>query len=85
MWRGYEDALRLYHDVMIAEWINRGYNNTMPFLYDYENPTTGILPPWVGDEAIHASHRSNLLRKEPEYYLQFGWTEGPELEYVWPV
>lgn len=34
---------------------------------------------------MHASHRSNLLRKEPEYYTQFGWTEPPDLPYVWPV
>lgn len=34
---------------------------------------------------MHASHRSNLLRKEPEHYTQFGWTEPPDLAYVWPV
>ena len=34
---------------------------------------------------MHASHRSNLLRKEPAHYTQFGWTEPPDLPYVWPV
>ena len=34
---------------------------------------------------MHASHRSNLLRKDPEHYMQFGWTEPPDLPYVWPV
>ena len=29
MWKGYEDTLKLYHDIMIAEWINRGYKNSM--------------------------------------------------------
>lgn len=85
MWRGYEDALRLYHDVMIGEWIERGYNNNMPLLFDYERCPTDILPDWIGNEDFHKSHRSNLLRKDPEWYLQFGWTEGPSLEYVWPV
>ena len=29
MWRGYMDALALYHNTMIDEWVSRGYNNTM--------------------------------------------------------
>lgn len=29
MWKGYQDTLKLYHDIMIAEWINRGYKNSM--------------------------------------------------------
>jgi hypothetical protein len=32
MWRGYDIALKFYHDCAIAEWIARGYKNTMPFL-----------------------------------------------------
>lgn len=46
-------------------------------------PDTG-MPPWLGDSDFHASHRSNLLRKDPEYYGEFNWTESPDLEYVWP-
>ena len=42
-------------------------------------------PPWFGNEKIHASHRSNLLRKDPEFYGKYGWTEPDNLEYVWPV
>ena len=34
---------------------------------------------------IHASHRSNLLRKDPEFYGKYGWTEPDNLEYIWPV
>jgi hypothetical protein len=26
-----------------------------------------------------------LLRKSPEWYGQFGWSENPETPYVWPV
>jgi hypothetical protein len=83
MWRGFEPALAAYMDACIDEWVKRGYNNTMqtirPALVSI------VLPPWFGDEAFHASHRSNLLRKKPEYYGQFGWVEGPDLPYVWPV
>lgn len=42
-------------------------------------------PPWLGLEVMHASHRSNLLRKDAEYYSKFGWLEPPTLDYVWPV
>jgi hypothetical protein len=41
-------------------------------------------PPWLGDERLHASHRSNLLRKDPEHYGQFEWTEPDDLPYWWP-
>ena len=34
---------------------------------------------------VHASHRSNLLRKDATWYEQFDWREGPGLPYVWPV
>lgn len=41
-------------------------------------------PPWLGSRKFHASHRSNLLRKDPTYYGRFGWTQGPGLPYIWP-
>lgn len=43
------------------------------------------VPPWLGDERVHASHRSNLLRKDPVWYGQFDWTDNPTDPYVWPV
>lgn len=43
------------------------------------------VPPWLGDEDIHASHRANLLRKDPDWYGKFGWTEEPQNGYVWVV
>lgn len=81
MWRGYEAALAKYSDVCIKEWRRRGYRNTMLLL----KPRVYVLPPWFGDPAFHASHRSNLLRKDALYYSLNGWTEGTDLEYVWPV
>ena len=81
MWRTHESALRLYHDLCIAEWVFRGFRNTMPCLADSTSP---ILPDWFGLEAFHASHRSNLLRKDPGHYGWFGWTEPPTMPYFWP-
>jgi len=83
MWDGYLPALKHYHNIFVQEWVSRGYKNTMK-LYD-DLPSTIVLPPWVGDDRVHASHRSNLLRKDPTHYAQFGWSEPDNIEYYWPV
>jgi hypothetical protein len=66
----------------VEEWINRGFKNTMKF---YEIPSSIVLPHWLGDERIHASHRSNLIRKDPAHYSQFNWSESADIPYYWPV
>jgi hypothetical protein len=81
MWRGYEEALSLYFWNMVEEWRRRGYRSTIELPLPEGNV---LLPPWLGDERLHASHRSNLLRKEPGWYGNFGWSEQPDLPYWWP-
>jgi hypothetical protein len=90
MWQGYEYSLCLYAIAICDEWRRRGYRDTLQQqFYDAAAPlidtTECARPAWLGDEAFHASHRSNLLRKLPEHYGAFGWTEPDNLEYVWPV
>lgn len=84
MWRGYPEALGLYLNACIDEWISRGYSNSIEKI-KIDNEKEVKMPPWLGDERVHASHRSNLLRKDAYYYDQFGWVEGPGLPYFWPV
>lgn len=43
------------------------------------------MPKWFSDSRLFASHRANLLRKDPIWYGQFGWTESPDMEYFWPT
>ena len=81
MWRGYEAALRFYKDLCIEEWIRRGYKNTMEVEEAY-GPI--LMPRWLGDEKLHASHRSNLLKKDPDYYGKYNWRESNDLPYFWP-
>jgi len=82
MWTGYEEALKLYQNFTIEEWVKRGYKNTMQFEeLDYKRIT---LPNWFGNKELHRSHRSNLLRKDYEYYSQY-FDEPADLEYYWPV
>ena len=81
MWKGYENALGVYMNLCIDEWVRRGFNNTM----EKEKETDLVLlPSWFGNKLFHASHRSNLLRKDPTFYSQYGWKEQNNLPYVWP-
>lgn len=85
MWRGFEPALAEYGWWICSEWIGRGYRDSLLDWFDVRRDWVPALPLWLGDEAFHASHRSNLLRKLPEHYGQFGWSEPPDLPYVWPT
>lgn len=90
MWQGHEYSLCMYAIAVCKEWRSRGYRDTL--LPQFEAAASWLLqyddndrPPWLGNEDFHASHRSNLLRKLPDHYSQFGWTEPNDLPYVWPL
>jgi len=83
MWTPYVECLKLYTNTIITEWISRGYNNNMKFYDVKPNMDMIDIPHWLGREDFHSSHRANLLRKDLEWYGQFGWTENPESPYVW--
>lgn len=89
MWEQHIVALMLYRDCCIREWVRRGYNNNMPMMLESPSgvlvPTQADMPPWLGDEELHASHRGNLLRKDPTHYEQFGWDDPLVEGYLWPV
>lgn len=91
MWAGYEVALIVYAIAVCREWRGRRFNdNLLPeFLAAYHElrPTIGHnrYPPWFRQRRFHASHRSNLLRKNYAHYSQFGWPEPIDLEYFWPA
>ncbi len=99
MWRGRTPALVAYGLAMVRVWRERGFADTTHTLIAEFAPDVvgvpqdelaraGMLPTWVGDEALHLSHRSNLLAKEPDFYRPlfqplFG-AEPEDLPYVWP-
>jgi hypothetical protein len=86
MWRGHSDLLVEYGIAICREWLNRGFNDTCSdkISAHHSGNIVTSAPHWIGSEPFHASHRSNLLRKEPAHYSQFHWTESPDLPYVWP-
>lgn len=94
MWRGFVPALVAYGLACIDEWAARGRADaTRAGLLEFtggaqphwdELHDLGALPPWVGDEAFHLSHRSALVRKEPEFYRPVFGDVPDDLPYVWP-
>jgi hypothetical protein len=88
MWEGYEHALLWYGFIICYEWRKRGYKGQMlekfmTILINNDLAYSPELPEWLGNKDFHASHRSNLLRKDKNYYSKFGWTEPPNLPYIW--
>ena len=87
MWDGHLEWLIDYSVAICTEWKGRGYRDTcqerIEALRGLQSPTEG--PEWLGDNRLHASHRSKLLMKKPDYYNQFGWTEPDDMDYWWPV
>lgn len=90
MWEGHEHALAQYGVRMCLEWKRRGYKDSLlEFFIDiraryWPAIHSPDLPWWWGNPKFHASHRSNLLRKDPVFYGKYGWTEPSDLPYWWP-
>lgn len=92
MWRGYEWALLQYQRATVSEWLSRGYSDTclektidVYFKHRAIDLNTFVFPDWLGDYDLHESHRSNLVRKDPMYYLPIFGDVPDDLEYVWPT
>jgi hypothetical protein len=86
MWKGFEYRLGEYAEVICLEWVSRGYQDTCLAKVRAEKlkfKQVG-LPPWLGLEDLHRSHRSNLLRKYPEHYQGY-FNEPNDLPYLWPT
>lgn len=93
MWKGYGWALLQYQRGICWEWSHiRGYKDTCldktTLIYEHlpeELKNIGIYPPWTSLRELYESHRSNLIRKNPEHYKPF-WPNTPDnLEYIWPM
>lgn len=99
MWKNNLGALAEYGVVICNTWLERNYKDTckqkiLNIISIIENDviTEEILfkskyekPFWFGHNDFHSSHRSNLLRKNYDYYKKFGWSEPDNFPYIWPV
>ena len=100
MWAGYEEALVRYGLDVCAVWTAGGRADTCAATLredlaaslrrtevrsDAELAAAGELPPWLGEEALHRSHRSALVRKDPAHYRPLFPGVPDDLPYVWPA
>ncbi|ASY31651.1 hypothetical protein STTU_0466 [Streptomyces sp. Tu6071] len=99
MWRGYEEALVRYGLDMSAAWTALGFADTVAASLRADLTASravrrvrtqpvlaraGELPPWLGTPAFHLSHRSALVRKDPDHYAPLFPGVPDDLPYVWP-
>ena len=83
MWIGHTEALKLYYNIIVQEWINRGYKNNMK-CYDVKlGNNERFTPEWFGRKDFHDAHKSKLLQKDYKYYSKFKWNVPLDLEYKW--
>ncbi|WP_239123414.1 MSMEG_6728 family protein [Sphaerisporangium siamense] len=100
MWAGYEEALVRYGLEVCAHWCSLGRADTCAAKMLHElaechavtaprsQPRlgeAGELPPWLGDRALHLSHRSALVRKDPSFYGPLFAGTPDDLPYLWPT
>lgn len=99
MWEHHCVLLATYGQVVCAEWKARGFKDTcsekiaqVVMLDAWDRAQLPGKPAWLGDERLHASHRSNLMRKAwdsnddvLDWYLAFDWKDDPDADYWWPV
>jgi hypothetical protein len=99
MWKGFEEALGRYGFACCEAWTELGFGDTCALTIATDLRAAGInivrsqpelaaadaLPPWLGDEALHRSHQSALVRKDPEHYRTLFPDVPDVVAYVWPV
>jgi hypothetical protein len=95
MWRGRTPALVAYGLAVVHAWRARGHaDSTHELIAEFapgarmltqqELAAGGLLPGWLGDDRIHRSHRSALVRKDSEFYRPVFGDVPDDLPYHWP-
>jgi hypothetical protein len=99
MWEGHPDGVAAYGLAVCAEWTRRGRPDTCAVTISTDLAAAGRpaprtqadlarqceLPAWLGDVRVHRSHRSALVRKNPEFYGPLFPDADPDEDYFWPV
>lgn len=92
MWKNNIFTLINYGLIVCYEWTKvRGYKDSckeklLNFLHDLPDSFDRDIfePDFIGNKEFHDSHKSNLLRKDPDFYGQYNWDVPNDLPYVWP-
>ena len=86
MWFDAVEALKYYFNVHLQAWFERKADTTTRFTY-FEVNVPFDLPFWYFDQRVYVSHRSSLMLKKREWYIQYGCcAKAPSFtEYFWPT
>lgn len=96
MWRGRTEALVRYGLDVAETWVARGHPDSTweqirefaPAVSDFtqaELARADAMPRWLGDPRLHASHRSQLIAKDPTFYRPLFPDTPDGLAYYWPT
>lgn len=89
MWKGHESFLvNIYIICIMSEWEKRGFNNLKcnqwwQELHSITKDWVIIIPRWWNKDFVE-SHRSNLIRKDKDFYKKKFIDTVEGLEYIWP-
>jgi len=93
MWGGYEGFLINYYlEEIFKEWELKGFKNDkcelwyekLKFISNNQIVILILKPAWLTSEFIEA-HRSNLIRKDYDFYKSLFPNTIEGLSYIWPV
>jgi Pyrimidine dimer DNA glycosylase len=99
MWAGFPDGVAAYGLAVCTAWTGRAHSDTCAATIAADLAAAGRPPPrtqaelaehdelpsWIGDERVHRSHRSALVRKDPRFYGPLFPDADPGEGYFWPV
>lgn len=87
MWRDRLSALADYGYLMCREWSSRGGRDDagLGAWFDERRDPEVSLPEWTGHPDVQLSHRSNLIRKDPEFYRPRFPGVAAGMPYLWPA
>ncbi len=87
MWQSNLFELCIYGLSICQEWMNRGYKDNQHLVLHELLKETLEFPQeklwFIGNEDFHNSHKSNLLRKDFNFYSKYNWNVVITLPYLW--
>jgi len=69
MWQPWSEALKLYYNCFLEEWMARGFVNNLPLeVINEEALVEQGVPPFLSNKHFVDRHRANLMTKHPDFY-----------------
>lgn len=82
MWDGSITGLMWYHNLIADRARLRGLTTELNLITEKIQPV--ILPRWFGDQRVHDSHKSALMKRDPHHYSIWFGDFPQNLPLLWP-